>query len=123
MISTNGNFIEHLNVNQRILAGENRTNTKEAGQSFLSAVAQGQTADVAFQDAIKAFQEKMNPSQDMLVTSEKIAEQAKEIIKPNNENLMSWVDTLNAAVPMIKVYNEWVNHLTENKDQTHAFYA
>lgn len=123
MISTTGNFIEHLNVNKGILASENIKNTKEASQNFLHGVATGQTADVAFQNAIKAFQEKMNPAEDMLITSEKIAEDAKNAIKPNSKNLMSWIDTLNASIPMIQVYNEWMNHLNENKHQAEVFYA
>ena len=123
MINTNGNFIEHLNANKHILRSDKIKNTHEAKENFFSAVAHGQAADVAFQEAVKAFQEKMNPSIDMLVTSEKIADQAKEAIKPNSENLMSWVDTLNATIPMVQVYNEWVNHLNANKDQAHVFYA
>ena len=123
MINTKGNFIEHLNVNRGILRTENIKNTQEVNQIFLGGIAHGQTADVAFDEAIKAFQEKMNPSEDMLITSEKIAQTAKDTIKPSNKNLATWIDTLNATVPMIKVYNEWVNHLNENKDQSDVFFA
>ena len=123
MINTNRNFIEHLKTNQNILSCDNRKNIHEATENFWGGIAHGETADAAFQNAILAFQEKVNPSQDMLVTSEKIAQTAKEAIKPNPENLMSWIDTLNATVPMLQVYNEWVNHLNANKDQSHVFYA
>lgn len=123
MINTEANFITHLNANKNILSCENRKNIHEATENFWGGIAQGQTADVAFQNAIIAFQEKVNPSKDMLVTSEKIAEKAKETIKPNSENIMSWIDTLNASLPMLQVYNEWVNHLNENKERSHVFYA
>ena len=123
MINTQANFIKHLDTNRHILASENRKNLNEVKGKFYSSIGQGVEAETAFNDAIKAFQEKVNPSQDMLVTSEKIAQTAKEAIKPDSQNLISWVDTIQAAIPMIEVYNEWVNHLNENKDKPNVFYA
>lgn len=123
MINTQTNFIKHLDDNKRLIGAKNRENLQEVKCDFISAIGKGTDAEVAFNEAIKTFQKRVNPSEDMLVTSEKIAEKAKETLKPDSKNFMSWVDAIQATVPMIQVYNEWVNHLNENKDKTHVFYA
>lgn len=108
-------LINYLDRNHYRIFDEYENNTREAKQCFYRAFSNGTDYETAFDQAVKKFQEKTNPTEDMFVISEKIGNVAKDTIKPNKEDPNAWIDAFSRqTAPMLQVINEWVSYIKQD---------
>ena len=107
-------LINYLDRNHYRISEEYEKNTKEAKQCFYRAFSNGVDYETAFDEAVKKFQEKTNPSEDMFAISERIGNVAKDTINPNKEDPNAWMDAFSRhTAPMLQMINEWVSYMKE----------
>lgn len=105
-------FMEKVGQKHQIMNWVATEKTDNAKQSFYTSFVKNGDNDKAFDDAVKAFQEKVNPSEDMLVMAKQIGDITKNTMKPNKQDTNEWLSIFTEyTAPMLQLFNSWVDHM------------
>lgn len=110
-MSTTG-FMEHINDRHEVMNWVAREKTDDAKQAFYKTLVSEKSNDKAFDEAVKSFQEKTNPSEDMLVLAKQIGDISKNTMNPHKLDSNEWLQVFSQhTAPMLQLVNSWVDNM------------
>lgn len=110
-MSTTG-FMEQVGQKHQIMNWAAMEKTDEATHAFYKSFVKNYDNNKAFDDAVKVFQEKSNPSEDMVVFAKQIGDIAKKTMNPNKQDTNEWLHIFTQhTAPMLQLFNSWVDNM------------